>query len=120
MGMGGKLHASVALPPGLTPGTHCIGGWVGPRAGLDGCEQSRPHRDFFNKNFISIRLNTNTQLRDFTFNCSKSCASPVLTKVSGTTKSSSRHKLKLLVNETFPKIDTRHREIVSIPGPSSP
>ena len=19
------------------PGTHCIGGWVGPRAGLDGC-----------------------------------------------------------------------------------
>ena len=23
------------------PGTHCIGGWVGPRAGLDGCEKSR-------------------------------------------------------------------------------
>jgi hypothetical protein len=27
------------------PGTHCIGGWVGPRAGLDGCGKSRPHRD---------------------------------------------------------------------------
>ena len=26
-------------------GTHCIGGWVGPRAGLDGCGKSRPHRD---------------------------------------------------------------------------
>ena len=26
-------------------GTHCIGGWVDPRAGLDGCEKSRPHRD---------------------------------------------------------------------------
>jgi len=26
------------------PGTHCIGGWVGPRAGLDGCRKSRPQR----------------------------------------------------------------------------
>jgi hypothetical protein len=26
------------------PGTHCIGGWLGPRAGLDGCGKSRPHR----------------------------------------------------------------------------
>ena len=24
------------------PGTHRIGGWVGPRAGLDGCRESRP------------------------------------------------------------------------------
>ena len=23
--------------PQERPGTHCIGGWVGPRAGLDGC-----------------------------------------------------------------------------------
>jgi hypothetical protein len=27
------------------PGTHCTGGSVGPRAGLDMCEKSRPHRD---------------------------------------------------------------------------
>jgi hypothetical protein len=27
------------------PGTHCAGGWMGPRAGLDVCEKSRPHRD---------------------------------------------------------------------------
>ena len=27
--------------PGERPGTHCIGGWVGPRAGLDGCGKSR-------------------------------------------------------------------------------
>ena len=27
------------------PGTRCIGGWVGPRAGLDRCGKSRPHRD---------------------------------------------------------------------------
>jgi hypothetical protein len=24
---------------------HCTGGWVGPRASLDGCEKSCPHRD---------------------------------------------------------------------------
>jgi len=27
------------------PGTHCAGGWVGPRAGLDRCGKSRLHRD---------------------------------------------------------------------------
>jgi hypothetical protein len=26
-------------------GTHCIGGWIGPRAVLDECGKSRPHRD---------------------------------------------------------------------------
>ena len=34
------------LPGGFTPrekpGTHCMGGWVGPRAGLDGCGKSLP------------------------------------------------------------------------------
>jgi hypothetical protein len=28
--------------PGTDPGTHCIGDWVGPRAGLDRCRNSRP------------------------------------------------------------------------------
>ena len=30
------------LYPQERPGTHCIGGWVGLRAGLDGCGKSRP------------------------------------------------------------------------------
>ena len=38
-----------ATPRSLYPreihGTHCIGGWVAPRAGIDGCEKSHPHRD---------------------------------------------------------------------------
>ena len=27
------------------PGAHCIGGWVGPRAGLDRCGKCHSHRD---------------------------------------------------------------------------
>jgi hypothetical protein len=39
--MGGR-HVPTDSPPGKTPGIHCIGGRVGPRAGLDGCRKSRP------------------------------------------------------------------------------
>jgi hypothetical protein len=36
MGVSGQHHALAALyPREKTPGTHWIGGWVGPRAGLD-------------------------------------------------------------------------------------
>ena len=30
------------LYPRERPGTHCTGGWVGPRAGLEGCGKSPP------------------------------------------------------------------------------
>jgi hypothetical protein len=33
------------LYPRERPSTHCTGGWVGPRAGLDMCKKSRLHRD---------------------------------------------------------------------------
>jgi len=37
----GLLYAT-ALPPGeRAPGTHCIGGWVGPRASLDTAEERK-------------------------------------------------------------------------------
>jgi hypothetical protein len=45
MGVCGQLHAPAALPPGKRPSTHCIGDWVGPRAGLDGCEKPHTLRD---------------------------------------------------------------------------
>jgi hypothetical protein len=35
----GHFHAPAALPPGKSPGTHCIGAWVDPRAGLDKMEK---------------------------------------------------------------------------------
>jgi len=43
-GVGGQRKAPAALLP-ERPGTHCIGGWVSPRAGLDRCGKLRPHRD---------------------------------------------------------------------------
>jgi len=38
-------HTSASLYPRKGPSTHCTGCWVGPRAGLDRCGKSRPHRD---------------------------------------------------------------------------
>jgi hypothetical protein len=35
MEVSGQLHASAGLLPGTASRTHWIGGWVGPRAGLD-------------------------------------------------------------------------------------
>jgi hypothetical protein len=43
-GVGGQRHVPAVLPAGKRSGTHCIGGWVGLRAGLDRCGKSRPHR----------------------------------------------------------------------------
>ena len=42
--MRGQLHFSAAIYPRERAGTHCTGGWVGPRAGLDKCGKSRHHR----------------------------------------------------------------------------
>jgi hypothetical protein len=51
--VGGQSNAPSALPLGNRPVTHCTGGWVYPRAGLDGCgefastrirSQDRPDR----------------------------------------------------------------------------
>ena len=42
MDLGGQSQAVAALPPGKRPGTRFTRVWVGPRAGLDGREKSRP------------------------------------------------------------------------------
>jgi hypothetical protein len=46
MDVGGQRHAPAALSPAKRPGTYCTRGWVGPRAGLDGCEISCPPTGF--------------------------------------------------------------------------
>ena len=42
---GGWSSHPGCLYPWERPGTHCTGGWVGPRVGLDRCRKSRTHRD---------------------------------------------------------------------------
>jgi hypothetical protein len=54
MGVGGQRHAPAALSPGERPGTHCIGGCVVPRAGLDGCGKSRPTPGFDPRTFQPV------------------------------------------------------------------
>jgi hypothetical protein len=41
-GVSGQQHAPAALYPRERRGTHFKGGWVGPRAGLDGRKISSP------------------------------------------------------------------------------
>ena len=43
--MGVLRHAPATLPSGNRRGIHCIGGWVGPRIGMDWCGKSHSHRD---------------------------------------------------------------------------
>jgi hypothetical protein len=46
MEVSGQLQAQVALPPEKKPpGTHWIGGWVGPRVGLDAVEKNGRYSD---------------------------------------------------------------------------
>ena len=45
------------------PGTHCIGGQEGHRAGLDGCGKSRPHRDSIPGPSSSQRVAIPTELQ---------------------------------------------------------
>jgi hypothetical protein len=41
-GVRGHCHTPTTFYPWEKPGTHCTGGWVGPRAGLDRCRKSCP------------------------------------------------------------------------------
>jgi len=45
-GVGGR-HTPSTLTSLKKFSTHYTGGWVGHRAGLDGCKQSCPHRNSF-------------------------------------------------------------------------
>jgi len=46
MGWAVDPTAPAALTSVKRPGDHCAVGWVVPRAGLDGCGKSHPHRGF--------------------------------------------------------------------------
>jgi len=44
-GVSGQQHAPAALYIRERPGTHCRGGWVGPRADLDGRKNCPKYKD---------------------------------------------------------------------------
>jgi len=37
----GQFHSLVALPAGKNPVAHSVGGWVGPRSGLNALEKMK-------------------------------------------------------------------------------
>ena len=43
MWMTDQLHAPAALTPVNNPESHCIGGWMGPRAGVGVLEKKKFH-----------------------------------------------------------------------------
>ena len=59
MELGGQRYSPAALPPGKT-GTHCSGGWVGSRAGLEGCGNSRPRQHSIPKPSSPLRVAMST------------------------------------------------------------
>jgi hypothetical protein len=56
------------LYPRIRLGTHCIGGWVGPRANLDWCVKYRPQRDSFPGPSIPYRVAIPSDLSRDTLN----------------------------------------------------
>jgi len=46
MGVVDQCYAPSDLPLGKRPGTRHTGGWVGPRAGLEGCRKFYPPPGF--------------------------------------------------------------------------
>jgi len=80
MGVRGQRHAPAAPYPRERPGTHCTGGCVGLRAGLDWCGKSRPtgirspdrparrqslYRLRYPAHFLSLLQNINVHLCGF-------------------------------------------------------
>jgi len=66
---GGQCHTPATLPLDTRPGTHCTGGWVGPRAGLDGWGKSCPSQEvqpLLTTIFAQFRWKEITSVQDHT------------------------------------------------------
>jgi hypothetical protein len=106
------------LYPRKKPSTHCTGGWVGSRAGLDVCEKSRPHRDFFLficriLCFIVLVLNFQLSFVSYRTAC---CGFFQQEKSDGF----GRERIRDLGYQRPACKPLGHRSRYSIPGPSSP
>jgi hypothetical protein len=56
MGWVVNVTARPVYPPGNTPSTNFTEDWLGPKAGVDRCGKSRPHREFFFLCTLSVLL----------------------------------------------------------------
>jgi hypothetical protein len=56
MDVSDQLHAPAALAPGRAPDTYRIGGWMGPRAGLDTASQKEICAILINRNMATLRI----------------------------------------------------------------
>ena len=92
------------LYPRERPGTHCIVGWVGPRAGLDGCGKSRPHPQPEFDPYIKNNQN---------YNCSTTpeVGSSNLLRNAGTYLPSQKPVITLLSSWMVPTYETTRRHI---------
>jgi len=90
-GVRGQSHAPAVLYPRERPGTYCTGGWVDPRAGLDRCGKSRPHRDSIpgpsSPSPVTVTVTTNSVMKLYIYiyiyiyrfqNCFLCCPTPRL------------------------------------------
>ena len=66
-GGGWSMACPGQFTPKERPGTGCIGGWVGPRASLDGCGKSRPYQDSMPGPSSPLRVAIPTELSLFFF-----------------------------------------------------
>ena len=67
MGVGWQTPRPGRFTPGERAGTHCIAGWVSPRAGLDGFGKPRPHGDSIPGPSSPYRVAKPTELSRSTF-----------------------------------------------------
>jgi hypothetical protein len=61
-GVGSQVHSPAALPPGKAAGTSCIGGWMCPGVGLDGCGKYLHHWDSITRSSSPQRVVIRTEL----------------------------------------------------------
>ena len=62
MGASSQLYSPAALLPGKIVGTHCMGGWVSPGVGLDGCGNYLFHQDAIPGSSSPQRVTIRTEL----------------------------------------------------------
>ena len=70
---GTRRGRAVSVTPRERPGTHCTGGWMDPRAGMDRCGKSRPYRHPIPGRTVQLVANRYTDYATLPTQCRKRC-----------------------------------------------